>query len=221
MKKLFSVLALATFMVAAFNSNAQLGVNFGYAPETLTQKTTSGSTTVTTTSKTQGLFLGLNYNMKVTGDLKLSLGGQLRYNFSNNADNVNFFGLASGNNKVKTTQIYLDVPVLFNYGLNLSNDLSISFFAGPTLIFALYGNQHVTTTATLLGASATTETDYDYYGDNGNYNSFDISATAGASLGYKELRLFGGYRYGLLNQYKGDNTTCLIDGFFFGLGYKL
>ena len=56
---------------------------------------------------------------------------------------------------------------------------------------------------------------------NSNRKQFDLLGTFGAAFNYKNIRLFGGYRLGLLDLDKSDNVTVKTSGLFFGLGYKL
>lgn len=127
--------------------------------------------------------------------------------------------MVSANDKIKTTQILLDVPLLFNYSLPLGSKAKLSAFVGPTFSLAVYGNTHVTTTTTVLGSSSTSEKDYDMYGDDSENNRFDIAAAFGLQFQYDVFRLFGGYRFGLMDLNSNDNIKTKSAGFFVGLGY--
>ncbi|MCR4828620.1 MAG: PorT family protein [Bacteroidales bacterium] len=219
MKKALIILAVATMFFVG-KSNAQVSFNFGYAPETLTTKTTAGNTTTTTTSEMNGFFAGVNYNYGLSDAFGVSVGLQARYNTKTSTGSANFV-VVSGNDKTTTTQILLDVPVLLNYGLELGSNAKLSAFAGPTFSYAVYGNTHVTASATILGTTTTTETDYAMYDDNSNYERFDIGAAIGLQFQYSDFRLFGGYRVGLLDQNKNDNVKTTASGIFVGVGYAL
>ena len=113
----------------------------------------------------------------------------------------------------------MDVPLLFNYSLPLGSKAKLSAFVGPTFSLAVYGNTHVTTTTTVLGSSSTSEKDYDMYGDDSENNRFDIAAAFGLQFQYDVFRLFGGYRFGLMDLNSNDNIKTKSAGFFVGLGY--
>ena len=218
MKKALIIMAAATMLFVG-KANAQLGINLGYAPVTLTTQVTAGNTTSTSTSEMDGFFAGVSYNNAIAGGLNLSVGLQARYNTKTSTGSANFV-VVSGNDKSTTTQILLDVPVLLNYSLPLGS-IKLTAFAGPTFSYAVYGNTHVTSTTTILGSSSTSETDYAMYGDNSSNQRFDLTAAFGLQLQYSDFRLFGGYRIGLIDLNSGDNVKTTSSGMFVGLGYAL
>ena len=219
MKRTIAIIACAAAMLFAGKANAQLGINIGYAPVTLTTAVTSGSTTTTTSSEMDGFFAGITYNTAISGDLGVAVGLQGRYNTKTSTGSANFV-VISGNDKSTTTQFLLDIPVLFNYSLPLGS-LKLTAFAGPTFSYALYGNTHVTTTTTILGSTSTSENDYDMYGDNSTNNRLDITAAFGLQFQYSDYRLFGGYRIGLTDLNTNDNIKTTSSGLFVGLGLNL
>ena len=219
MKKAFTIIAVAAAMLATGTANAQLGINIGYAPVTLTTQVTSGNTTTTSSSEMDGFFAGVSYNNAIGSGLNLSVGLQARYNTKTSTGSANFV-VVSGNDKSTTTQILLDVPVLLNYSLPLGS-AKLTVFAGPTFSYAVYGNTHVTTTTTILGSSSTSETDYAMYDDNSSNERFDLTAAFGLQLQYSDFRLFGGYRIGLLDLNSNDNVKTTTSGLFVGLGINM
>ena len=221
MKRIFAFLAVAAAMLAAGNSYAQLSIRAGYAPETWKSTVTFNNTSSSTTTNLTGVFVGAHYNLGVTGDLKLSAGLQYRYNFNKETSSSDILGIAGGSTESKMTQSVLDVPVLLNYGLDMTEAMRLSIFAGPTLNLALSGNTHYTTTVTVLGKSTVTETDYDWYGDKSSMETLNVSATFGVNLTYMHFTIFGGYNMGLLDMDKDNDSKLTTGGFFVGLGYAL
>ena len=147
MKKVFAILA-ATVLFAGMAS-AQLGINVGYAPQTYKTTYTSGSTSTTSSMNLNGFFAGVNYNINLTGDLGVSLGANYRQNFGTDNDGLGI-GIAGATVENKHSQSLVDVPILFNYGLKLTDALKLSVFVGPTVSFALAGNTHSTVTTTVV-----------------------------------------------------------------------
>lgn len=220
MKKNIAIIACAAAMLFAGKANAQMGVNAGYAPVTLTTATTVGNTTNTSTSEMNGFFAGVTYNYGIARDLGVAFGLQGRYNTKTSTGSANFV-VVSGNDKSTTTQVLLDVPVLLNYSLPLGSSAKLTAFAGPTFSYAIYGNTHVVSTTTILGSSSTSENDYEMYGDNSNNERLDITAAFGLQLQYSDYRLFGGYRIGLTDLNTNDNIKTTSSGLFVGLGLNL
>ncbi|MBR1850738.1 MAG: outer membrane beta-barrel protein [Bacteroidales bacterium] len=224
MKKVFAFVAVAAALLVAGKANAQIGVNAGYASQSYINNYNNGNHTDTTSMT--GFFIGANYNLNLTGDLNLSVGLQARYNTASDSIQASLFGFAGSKVKTTQTQILLDVPVLFNYGFNLTNDLKASVFLGPTFSFAVKGNTNVQGSANVLGTSlGSGGKDYNWYAstDDGgyNYNALDISGTIGLCLDFTGIRLYGGYNMGLLNLHNSDNWTRKGSNIFVGVGYAL
>ncbi len=215
MKKIFALAAFAAAVLFAGNTaNAQLGINVGYAPQKyMTTVTVPVLGDVHDTTSMNGFFLGVNYNVNITGDLNVSVGLQGRYNTKNDEST-----LAGITTKVSSTQMLVDVPILFNYGLNLTDDLKISLFLGPTISYALSGN---TNTKVTSGDTEISNNDSKWYGDNSNMKALDVSGTIGACASFSGIRLYGGYNMGFMNLSSADNTTTKANNWFIGLGYAL
>ncbi len=212
MKKVFSFMAVAAVMLFAGKAYAQMTVHLGYAPVTYTTTYNNNDSKM----EMNGFYVGANYNVNLTGDLNVGIGADFRFNTKTNEAGANVFGIVA-TSKTTSTQMLIDIPVLFNYGLSLNSDFRISAFAGPTFSLALSGK--TTSDAAIAGWGGTTEDDW--YGDNSNRKKFDIGLTFGLNLGYRQYRLFGGYNMGLLNLTDANNTTLKASGWFIGLGLAI
>lgn len=210
MKKVFSF--MAAVMLFAGMANAQLTLNLGYTPTTLTQTYNGNDSKM----EMNGFFVGATYNVNLSGDLNVAIGADFRYNTKTDKNGASFMGITATSDLTRT-QMVINIPVLFNYGLSLNKDIRLSVFAGPTFSLALSGK--TTSEAAVAGWGGKTE--YDWYGDNSDWKKFDIDLTFGLNLGYRQYRLFGGYNMGLLNLTKADNTTMKASGWFAGLGFAL
>ena len=206
MKKVTSFLVLAAALLVAGNAHAQLGINIGYAPETITTTAKNGNSNLDMT----GFFAGVNYNHALSGNIGISFGAQLRYNTKKSTTTV-----LSASETTTHTQLLLDIPLLLNFAIPFGNEASLALYAGPTLTYALKGNTNISENV------LNTSNNINWYGENSNRKQFDLLGTFGAAFNYKNIRLFGGYRLGLLDLDKSDNVTVKTSGLFFGLGYKL
>ncbi|MBO4308085.1 MAG: outer membrane beta-barrel protein [Bacteroidales bacterium] len=215
MKKAFSILGIAVFILSAFSAKAQLNVIAGYAPETFTTATTVGNTTSSTTKDYNGFFLGVDYNVNLKADLNVAFGAQLRMNMHNDESTV-----LTVTTKRNENQILLDIPIMLNYGFGLGRDARMTLFAGPMVSFALQGNTKITTHSTVT-TLADTETNTEWYGDNSSNERLNLSGVFGVMLGFREYRLFGGYRMGFLDLNNDDNIKTTTAGIFIGLGMAL
>lgn len=217
MKKTIAILAFAALLFVG-NANAQLGVNFGYAPQKVTTVNGNWHDTVSM----DGFFVGINYNQPLGSGFNVSVGLQGRFNTKSEEENLNLGILGSATAKSHKSQMLIDVPVLFNYGFQLKGDAKLTLFAGPTISYAVFGKTKWDANANVLGAlNLGSDGEDDWYEENDKYNKFDLSATVGACFSFSKFRVYGGYNMGMLNLSSADNTTRKSSNWFIGLGYAL
>ena len=205
MKKAFALVALVAALFVAGNVQAQNMVYVGYTPETFTYSNSSANF--------QGICAGFTKNINLAQGFGVAAGAQFRLNMRNAEET--FIGITGKN---KETQALIDVPILFNYGIAINRDLTITPFIGPMLSLGVIGKTQITENL------FNTQYDYDWYGDSGvSYrpdNRFNLYGVFGANLRFSQFNLFGGYRLGLLDLKSSDDITLKANGFFIGLGYS-
>ena len=202
MKKALAIVALVAAMFVAGNVQAQSTIYATYAPETFV----SGSNS----TNYQGFSVGFSQNIELAKGIGVAAGAQFRMNMKSESSTL--LGVTGTS---KETQILIDVPILFNYKIDVNRDLAIIPFVGPMPSLALTGSTKFS--ETLLGTTTTT----DWYGDNSNQSRFNLYAVFGADVKFANFNLFGGYRLGLLDLDKTDNASLKTNGLFVGLGFTL
>ena len=200
MKKVLAIVAFVAAMFIAGNVQAQSTIYAGYAPESFV----SGSTS----TNYQGFFAGFTQNFGLSKGIGVAAGAQFRMNTK--SESTTILGVTT---TTKNSQFLVDVPILFNYGIGINRDITITPFVGPMVSLALAGNTKVS-----VGSSTSTS---DWYGDNSRMNRFNLYAVFGADVKFNQFNLFGGYRLGLLDLNSSDNVTLKTNGLFVGLGYTL
>lgn len=217
MKKAFAFLTVAALSLGI--ANAQLGINAGYAPQTYT---TTVSDNDPTTDNLDGFFVGVGYNQSIAKGINVSVGLQGRYNTASGSNSVNLGILGNSTANWESSQMLIDVPVLFNYGFDLNDGVRVSLFLGPVVSYALNGKTSWTADANVLSfLNLGTNGEDNWYEDGDNRNKMDLGGTAGVCVTFNQFRLFGGYNQGLLNLSTADNTTLKGSNWFIGLGYAL
>ena len=202
------VMAAALVMLFASNAQAQLGVNFGYAPETNTTNYTLGGRSSLSTLEMTGFFVGVNYNIELASSFGLSIGADGRYNTKTETK-------PSGTYIAKYTQLLVDIPVLLNLSLHFGDNARLTLFVGPTFSYALSGNTNYSENV------QNTSSDSPWYCEDSSRRRLDILGTAGAAFTYEKFRVFGGYRMGLVDLDKDEHYNLTSSGVFVGLGYLL
>lgn len=197
-------------MFVGGNVQAQNMVYVGYTPENLTYNNNSANFT--------GFYAGFSKNVGIAQGFGVAAGAHAHLNMRNTEGSL--FGFTGD---VKETQILIDVPVLFNYGIAINKDLKITPFIGPMVSLGLSGKSHVTVTTPIINTQTTH--DFDWYNNDGvndrPNNRFNISAVFGAALTFSNFNLFAGYNLGLMDLHKSENITMKTKGFFVGLGFGL
>lgn len=201
MKKALAIAALIAAMFVAGNVQAQSTVYATYAPETFVAGNNS--------TNYQGFSIGFSQNVGMAKGIGVAAGAQFRMNTRTATQTI--WGFTG---KTQETQTIIDVPILFNYKVDVNRDLAIIPFVGPMPSLALTG---VTKGVDPIFG----ENSSDWYGDNSNRSRFNLYAVFGADVKFSGFNLFGGYRLGLLDLNKSDNATLKTNGFFVGLGYTL
>ena len=200
MKKVLAIVALVAAMFVAGKVQAQNMIYAGYAPESFVSGNSS--------SNYQGFFAGFTKNFGLSKGVGVAVGAQFRMNTK--SESTTILGVTT---TTKNSQFLVDVPILFNYGIGINRDITITPFVGPMVSLALAGNTKVS-----VGSSTSTS---DWYGDNSRLSRFNLYAVFGADVKFNQFNLFGGYRLGLLDLNSSDNVTLKTNGLFVGLGFTL
>lgn len=203
MKKSLCFFALATLLLLATRLHAQLGFHAGYAPQTMTVK----SSVVSSSTNFHGFYAGIHYTFKIAGNFGITPAAQIRLNSANTK------GLLVN---TQDWQFAADVPLLLNYTFPLKNDFKIGVFAGPLMSFGISYRQKQTDPETFEVVN--TYNVYDTKISELGRKRFEMNVAAGLSVHYKMFMIYGGYRFGLNDLDKMDSTTTKIRGFFVGIG---
>lgn len=205
MKKIFVIIIAASMMLVGVEAFAQVSVGAGWVNSTLTTKTGD----VKTNPNSNGFYLGASYNLSIAEGFGLAPG--LYYEFLGGKNS--FGGELSASST--TTEHYLDVPVMFNYGFELAPDCKLFAFAGPTLQFGLASNVKYKAGAADINAE-TKISNYD-----GDYGRFDCLIGGGVGFQISAIQIKVGYNYGLVNRYTGgvDNLSTHRSAVHIGVGY--
>ena len=198
MKKVFSILLAASLMLLGTQAFAQMSVNAGYL-----NSTQSFGDSNTKSINSNGAYAGVSFNIPLSGGFAVAPG--VYYSMITNkteaSGRIPFLDIPiSGASTFMEHAI--NVPLYFNYGMDLARDTNVFIYAGPT---AQYGLASTTKLAGGVGESSADRT-YNNY-DNENYNRFNVYLGGGIGFQVSAIQITVGYDYGMMNLYKGDNAT--------------
>lgn len=184
-KNLF--LALSLFVTTM--ASAQVSVQLGYLLSTQKQKTAAEKSS----DSYSGIMASADYSLNLTGNLYVTPGLGLDYSFDNS-------------DGCKYKELGLFVPVDVNYGFPISDDVSLSVFAGPTLYYGI------------LSKDTSTNPSYNYY-DN-DYRRFEVLLGGGLWCDIQEtIRVKAAYKFGLTNTSKITDFTNKNNCLYLSVGY--
>ena len=196
MKKLFTIAVVAVTMLFAANANAQVGVHLGYSPDKWMNETD--------TANFHSYVFGIDFLIPIAGDLNITVGVQGRWS-TESGDN-SFLVIDSNHT---TNVVGVAIPVLVNYRFRITEDFSITPFAGPKFSYFIRGRSRTSSGHPID----------EWFEEKGNRqkNRFNISATAGVAVGYQQFHLYGGYNFGFSDMDQFDNKKTTVGGPFIGL----
>ena len=117
---------------------------------------------------------------------------------------------AKGEAKTEVNLNYLEVPVLIKYGIQVTDDIAVLPYLGPTLRFGVGGNQK------LLDDNGDLYTRTSFKSDR--YSRPDVGMKLGCGIEYTKLYLELGYQFGVTNILDNDNLSQHNGAFFANFG---
>ena len=193
MKKFTVILSAALLLLAGTQANAQMSIGAGYVNSVESYKISKNADP--SNNALNGFYAGLGYTIPVVGGLNFTPG--VYYEFLTKGDATNIGGVANVSGKI--TEHYINVPLTFSFGAELTDGFRVFAYAGPTAAIGLAST--TVYNGTVLGISAGSTVD-NY--NNDGYSRFDILLGAGLGFEIAELVRFNvGYDWGMLNRYIG------------------
>lgn len=191
MKKIVTILSAALVLLASAPAFAQASIGAGYLSSTELWKSGNSSTQSTPMN---GFYAGVGYTVPIANGINFTPG--IYYGFATKDNVVDLAGIFKINGG-KQQDHYLNIPLDFSFGVDMSSDLRFFVYGGPSLSLALASN--------LISGSTTVNR----FGDNSDLNRFDIMLGGGVGIEVmKAFRINVGYDFGMLNRYNNSNTTC-------------
>jgi len=213
MKKIISIFTLAVALFAVNAVNAQGSFHAGYVQNNLISSYTVPviNTTTYDTLTRPGVYVGFNYNIKLVGDLGLTVGA-----------NVEYFAKKDSMLTVtrKFQQLDLVIPAYINYAIPFGGNNTFTIFAGPTFGLGLINKS--TYTESITG----TVTEHNYF-DNEDATSevyyrerFTWALTGGVRVNFGGFGIHAGYTYGMSNNFSSANTKGTSKRIFVGANFN-
>jgi hypothetical protein len=119
---------------------------------------------------------------------------------------------AKGKGKEKVDLNYLEIPVLFKYGIQATDDIAVLPYLGPTFRFGVGGSMKqddgTGTGNTVTRTSFKSE----------RYSRPDVGMKIGCGVEYTKLYLEMGYQFGITNIYDNDDISQHNGAFFVNFG---
>lgn len=184
------IMLFAAALLTAGIASAQVSYQLGFMATSTTQETSlAGKVIDTDKNNYSGFMVGADYNMNIAGGFNVAPGLAMEFSFDKDND-------------VKYKEFDILVPVDFNYGFDLGQDLKLYLFAGPTFDLGLLSKSD----------------DFDWY--DHHKKRFDILVGGGAWVDIKDtFRFKVGYKLGMLDIYDSDNMSWKKNVLTVSVGY--
>ena len=117
---------------------------------------------------------------------------------------------AKGKGKEKVDLNYLEIPVLFKYGIQATDDIAVLPYLGPTFRFGVGGSMKQD------DGTGNTVTRTSFKSDR--YSRPDVGMKLGCGVEYTKLYLEMGYQFGITNIYDNDDISQHNGAFFINFG---
>lgn len=195
-----TLMTLAAVLIAAGTAFAQVNIGAGY---------TGASHAFSEGSDRwyNGAYIQLGYNLPLGAGFEFN--PSIQYNCAFRSEDVTIeSGGATLATENKYNEHYLHVPLMFNYGYEISKNARIFVYAGPTASFGLYAGGKGKAGAEFGGVSiATDDKSVSLYDKDSDYRRWDVKVGGGIGIDIcRHYRINVGYDYGLLDRWKGDGT---------------
>lgn len=183
----------------------------------------SGGFTLSESTVYYGARVGLNVSTLTgdeTSDAKakagMNLGGVIGLRVSDSTpiflESGVYFTMcgAKGKGKDKVDLNYLEIPVLFKYGVQATDDIAVLPYLGPTFRFGVGGSMKQD------DGTGNTVTRTSFKSDR--YSRPDVGMKIGCGVEYTKLYLEMGYQFGITNIYDSDDISQHNGAFFVNFG---
>ncbi|MCL1868454.1 MAG: PorT family protein [Paludibacter sp.] len=207
-------------MVSAAAS-AQFSVNAGYV-NTIASVNPNESSDLGFSMQdlfaTNGISVGLGYDMNIQGGFGIAWGLNYTYGFKNKK----VLEVLGNTLTLKNQSHSLDIPVRLTYTYAISDNFKVFGFAGPKFVYSFVGESKLVLKEPNVEDSDETFKWFDKEEKGGfNLSPFDVKAGLGAGINFSNVIFKVGYDWGLLNAYTGkeENLKIHSNQFYVTLGY--
>ena len=194
MKKIVTLLSAAMMLLAGTSAFAQMSIGAGYVNSVDYAKLGKDQSAKSTGGS--GFYAGISYTAPLAAGFSFTPGVYYEFLTAETVAGDSFLAVGG-----RETEHYINVPLTFGYGFDLSRDLRFIAFAGPTVYVGLASSTKVSAAVAGITLDGGVYNNY----DNENYGRFDIMLGGGIGLEFRDdLRLTVGYDFGMLNRDTGS-----------------
>lgn len=199
MKKIVTLLSAALMLLAGTSAFAQMSVGAGYVNSTdivKIAKLSNDSKTTTTGTAGNGFYAGISYTAPLAAGFSFTPGVYYEFLTANEVASASVLNISG-----RETEHYINIPLTFSYGTDLSSDFRLFVYAGPTASVGLASTTKVSADVVGIKVEGGTVNNY----DNESYGRFDIMLGGGIGCEFHDnFRFTVGYDFGMLNRYTGS-----------------
>lgn len=198
MKKIVILLSAALMLLAGTSAFAQMSVGAGYVNSV--DLTKLGKDQSSKHTGGSGFYAGITYTLPLASAINFNPGVYYEFLSAEVKAGDSLFSISG-----RETEHYLNVPLTFSIGADLSRDIRFFAYAGPTLNLGIASSTRLSASSPVAGLKVDGGVVNNY--DGNDYGRFDIMLGGGVGLEFRNsFRVSVGYDFGMLNRYTGNTT---------------
>lgn len=211
-KTILAVLLLSLSALAAEAQTQSLGLEMGFAQPILRENSLSSTKKLSTSTKLNGLKVGLVYDATLIKGFGFRMGVNYTYG-GNHTDWTAKNSFATADKTKTRTQFHtIEVPIDWQYKFEIAKETYLIVYTGPAFQYTFSFDKTTYEKNELTKTSSTTKashyaTDADGDGTT-DYQPWNLTWGVGAGFQFQNYYIRGGYDFGIVNHYKDRQFDC-------------
>ena len=206
MKKIIASLFGAAMLLIGSQAYAQVVIGAGYLHAIDHTHNSSDGKAVGNPEHLNGFYVGAGYTVRMGEYFGFTPGLYVDMLFQGAqwSKGINDGYLISAAATYHYTELDINVPLNFNFNIDLGDIANFFVYAGPTFQYGAMASSTASADFSIAGVRRGAGESFDHYGKDGDANPFNILLGGGIGIGVSHFQLNAGYEHTLLNMCRAE-----------------